>query len=257
MIRFFFVFLFLVTTLAGWEGPWYERAFEIRKTIAPGYVSYQNIDSSRGTLNSSSDECHLDMAVGTNLLDLVEMELEVGFCDTRQHSFNLRDISFAARTVWLSDCVGDWVSLATGIDVTQNNGVARRDFSTFTHGGIEGEGHLSIGKEFICHDRPLQQYWVTAAYGIGDVGSPWWRFYAAGKWYFSEQQHLIAFTQYRFGTGNHPLTPSFHGYGPISYRALDLGVTYTYSAISLSAQIRAYAHNCPRTQTTLFLVFHF
>ena len=128
-------------------------------------------------------------------------EVEAVVADTHHRSFGMDSVLFTGRYRWLNDIVGEPVSLSTGLSLIRVFKPARHDLAVFHHGGIAGEAHVSIGKEFSCMQFWTSRMWAVGAVGLGDIGSAWLRgdVFWEHNWWDRHQVRLFAHTIWDLG----------------------------------------------------------
>lgn len=258
------------------QSPWFGRNLEIEARGVYLFQSYRSVDASGKSKHYSSDDNFLALGVESSVdgsllsflgfpnLNAFDAELEVIFADTRHRGFGFDNIRLTGRYLWMDDVAAiDPMSVAIGFTAIQAWTQSLYDPSSFHHGRIEAELHVSAGKEFSCLDFWMNRVWGFCAIGTADIGSPWMRFNTAWEHNIWDQHRFQLFARTLWGFGGRSLNIcKFHGYGPIKHRSVDLGLSYHYSfenlgVLGIEYARRVYARNFPE-KTNLFLVsYHY
>lgn len=240
----------------GWSTqllPWFGNAYELEARISVAYQTYKDIDSGHQLVRYASDDFFLHGSLSSVWGYEADWaaEIEATLADTRHHHFNLDNIRLTGRYLLADDVAGDNFSIVAGVTAIQAIAISVNDISSFHHGKLEGECHLSFGRETACGDRCGSRWWILAAIGTADVGSPWLRGMATLEWRLSDNKEIALFAHWLEGFGSHELDPdNFHGYGNIRHRSLDIGWRYTYEidcfgSLYVEYVNRPYARNFP------------
>ena len=139
------------------------------------------------------------------------------------------------------------------------------DISSFHHGHIEGEVHLSFGKKYgyPCSKDYLFRWWNVVGIGIADEGSPWIREDAACEYNYDDVHQFRGFVNTLWGTGKDNLHPHhFKGYGNIKHKSVDVGIRYGYTigcwgTLSIQYARRVYAYNFPKNANLALFEYYF
>lgn len=244
------------TELRPWCGAIYDLDIRGKATLQ----QFQWIDTQCGKVKRP--ECDGFYTVGALGVpkEMMSVELELSALSSRHRVFGMQALRLTGRCFLLNDIVGDPVSLATGITVSQIFHAARRNIATFDHGGIACEGHVAIGKEYSCEQFWVSRWWGVLALGIADVGYPWLRANLAWERNWWERHQLKVFMESIWGFGGQDLMLScrFPGYGNIQFQAIDTGVRYGFrldnnTLLTIAYAYRVYGRNCPRNVNLLQL----
>lgn len=239
--------------------PWYGQDLEIETRAISQMQAYRLVSEGHRTIPHSGCDLFFEVSAGTSFNDLAA-ELEVIASDSRYRHFGMDCLKLTGRYRWLNDVVADPVSLVTGISISQVFKPGLRNLSSFHHGGIEGEFHLSVGKEHSFGQYWISRYWGVVGVGVADMGYPWIRANVAWEHNYCEQHRLRLFVNSLWGLGYKSLhVHEFHGYGSIGHQLVDIGIRYGRSfersawVISLEYAFRAYAMNCPKEVNSVYL----
>jgi len=237
--------------------PWYGNDLEIETRATYLFQSYRSVDGSCGKRSSNDHFLTLSALVP---YDCWCAELEATWADTCKPSFGWDNFRLTGRYRILDDIIGDCVTLVTGVTLTKAFRPARRDISSFHHGGIEVEGHVTVGQEVSCEQFWTSRWWGVLGLGVGDVGSAWIRGDAAWETNICERHIIRLFGKTLWGLGGRKLcVRKFHGYGSIHHQSIDLGLRYSYWTdlcdITLAVEYsrRVYAKNFPRRADHIML----
>lgn len=168
--------LFLISSLAATEFiPWLSPVYVVEGRTTAWYEGYPSVDARHGGRRYSASNGFLDLSASIATREDWAVELEAIAAVTRHRSFGMDSLLLTGRYFLLNDVIGDPVSLSGGMTVIKVFKPAWHDLSIFHHGGIEGEAHVAVGKEFSCMQFWTSRIWAVGAFGVGDVGSPWLR----------------------------------------------------------------------------------
>jgi len=267
--RALFCFLYLLSFIlhplsaCGVElSPWYPTAFQLQPQANYLYQTYQRVATSDGSYSHNANDSFFNLNIGVPYYNWYG-EVDVVFANTRHRDLGLDSIYLSGRYQVMDDVdLSDPISLVVGVVLTSATKQALYDISSFHHGRFDFGLYASAGKEFDCGRYWVWRGWGSLGLGVSDTGSPW----LAGSVNF-EKNHLDihrfrVFLEglYGFGDNNLHQHQSFHGYGPISHRSLDVGVSYAYAwdsglELSLGYAFRVYARNFPEEASRFMLNF--
>ncbi|MCB1212785.1 MAG: hypothetical protein KDK40_00650 [Chlamydiia bacterium] len=234
--------------------PWFSRdlQFVFRETV--GYESF-------GEVARCGDQADLDRggyrwfaasSLSLPILDTVAVETELDFADSSEHSFSLSSFQFTGRYHYANDIVGDPMSVVIGVTLRLPTNAALSDFTQLAHSKLEGEIHLSLGKECTCWDSWSSRIWAVGVFGIGERNATWVRTKIAYEWHLGCEQRFGLFGEWlaNFKGGAIDLT-DFKGYGDIRYRAGTIGCEYhrpifDWGDLTAEYAYRPYASNFPK-----------
>ena len=242
------------TELAPWIGK--DKLIEITPCYTYGYYPRINLD---GTNRPRSTHYHVSgISVAISPFPDWSVEAESTAASSDRRGYALEDYRITARYLVYNDVIGDPVSLYIGTTVKKATRAGQRDRSTLHHGEMNYEGHVAIGKEFICRQFWTSRLWNAWTVGIANRGSVWVHNILAFDINCWDVSQMGVYLKGYFGGGNTPLTltPSFHGYGNIRYRAVEWGAYYKrevgdIGVLSISYTQRPWARNFP-THAHLF-----
>lgn len=243
--------------------PWYGELLELDTSETTRVEYYQKF----ATTKHSKYQSHCDsfFKFDAAMVPVEEWAIELGTITalTRHRSFEWDSILLTGRTQWTNDIVGDFASISTGLTISQVFKDGLHNISDFYHGGIQGEAHVSVGKELSCGEFWTSRVWGVFGIGIADLGSPWLRgdiTYEA-NWWDNDQWSL--FVRSLWGCGGNRLNPAhFRGYGPIHHQSIDIGADYAYHlesglTIGLEYTYRVFANNCPESANNVSIQFSY
>lgn len=248
LLLILFTFPTLLSALQ--ERPWYDRDLEFHTSLGYAHQRFTRFNSNGETFNNDAKD---DFYQGNLWLSYAEYsaELEMTFVKSKERSFGLDHISELLRYQFFNENLGDLVTANAGLLLSQVPTIALHDFTVLHQGNFEAELSLVFGKMLCVSDYWNQRFWTLAAIGTGDHGSAYARALLAveKQWYLDHYFGILA--EWRRGFGGKNLFPhDFVGYGPISYRFVDLKMYYVYELncdifIELDYILRVHAHNCP------------
>jgi hypothetical protein len=261
VLCFIGIFWVGVIQLAATElSPWYSRYLEIQPKVSYFYQYYPSICISNKTKHYPAHNQFVNMSV-SGAYDRWSLELESNFADTRHRTWSFSDVRLTLRYQWLDDILGDSFSLVSGCTLIQDIQLAKHDISCFYHGCLEGELHVSVGKETSCQQFWVSHLWGVAALGIADEGSPWIKGEVSWDHNGWDLHDIKLSVVSLWGLGRNNLNPRrFKGYGGIGHYSIDLAVNYHYAfefggILGLEYSYRLYAHNCPSQVNTFGVNF--
>lgn len=247
------------TQLAPWFGP--DLQIEGKATVL--LQEYQHIALSHGQKRHHAFDQFYTLGADVSAFGY-SAELEGTLANTHHQPPAVDNIRLTGRYLVMNDVAAeDPISLAVGLTLTKAFEHSVHDISSFHHGQIEGELHAAAGKEFACGN-----FWTTHAWGVlgigqADVGSPW--IHADAHWEMNwwNLHQLDVFAKSLWGTGGNNIRKhhrSFHGYGPIAHRSIDLGLKYNYifendAVFSTEYAFRVFARNFPCYANLLVIKF--
>ncbi|MEX1012192.1 MAG: hypothetical protein WD595_00040 [Waddliaceae bacterium] len=220
------------------------------------YASYQlqqynDVQTAFGSVPRSTVDHFVTLGIYT-FYDIYAAEAEILLAETKSNPFGFDSTKITLRYRWLDDIIGDYMSVVFGTSYIQTVTKRRDDISSFHHGNVEGEFHVSAGKEFSCGHFWYSRYWGLAAIGVADKGSPWLRGHLQFDYNHFDLHRYGIFLQTLVGLGNQKLNLNqpFHGYGPIHHQSVNVGVEYRYDSfcfgiLEVEYKRRLFARNFP------------
>lgn len=261
ILRSWFVALLAIPAmLSGTDlKPWYPRTCEIQAGISEQLQYFRAIKRPHHSLPYNSFDSFTTLSTELTAFQY-SVELETTLAATRRQSFCFDNIRLTGRYQLFDDLNGDWLSVVAGTTLTQSFLNSLRDPSSFHHGILEAEVHLSFGREFSCRNVWLSRWWGLLGFGCGDHGSPWLRGHLEWEHNWLDQQHLALFAETLWGLGGNNFHFPFRGYGSIRHQSVDIGARYTYifenyARLSVEYSYRPYARNFPENTNRLELKF--
>lgn len=262
-------FLIAALTLpaASWAAdlsPWYTKAFEIHPEVT---ATMDHSGGISGCKSSRHKNVHAGFLLASAKASAFDWsgEMEVLLAGGSFRSFGLDSAALTARYQLTDDVSGQSpFSSVASLSVCSATRNAVNDLCSFHHGKLEAAFHLSIGKEFSCGQFWLLRSWGALGLGVADVGSPWAHLRLCTETNNPDQSRWNLFLDglYGFGTKDLASRHSFHGYGPIAHRSLDLGASYSYTfennlETTISYSYRLYARNFPKNTNRLSLTLSY
>jgi len=191
-------------------------------------------------------------------------EFEATGALTRHQRCGWDNFRLTGRYQWLNETEGDPFSIVTGLTFTEPYSRALHDISSFHHGHIEGEAHLSFGKKYgyPTTNQYRFRWWNVVGFGISDVGSPWVRGDAACEYNHEETHQLRTFINTLWGMGKNNIREHhFKGYGKIRHKSVDVGIRYGYTTecwgtLSIQYARRVFAYNFPENANLVSLEYY-
>lgn len=244
--------------------PWYPRQLEIKPTA--DYL-YRASNSVARKSHSLADHLQGHFYNFSALIPIFQLSGQMGlvFAHSSERAFGIDNFSLTARYALMDDSsLADAISLVAGATFVFASKAALNDPNSFHHGRFETLWHVSFGKEWPCQQFWRYRTWGNLLLGVSDVGAPWWQSLWALEYNRPEIDSWSFLVSGMSGCGGKTLQlgTSFHGYGRIAHRSLDLAVRYSYYFIS-GAQIKfeywqnVYAYNFPRYTKAYCLSFSY
>lgn len=252
-IVLFLACVFPASSYALETDPWFGNENEFESNFSYFHQSYDCVDTKTGTVSRKSNDSFAKLALGLASERNYHGEFECVFADTKEREFGLESFSLLGRYLLFNDVIGDPFSLTLGVSTTFLPSATLRDPSSLRHSHLEGELHLSIGKEQERAWSWNSRYWTMLAFGSGNKGSPWLRGFFAWEKNIHESQYLRLFAEGRCGFGSRSLerVTNFPGYRSLAYETFDFGVKYHYvfdywGTFGLEYMRRTYAKFTPK-----------
>lgn len=243
--------------------PWYSNALELNTELLYTLQNYRKVETECGHHKYRSNDSFVTLSIGTSF-EPYAIDMEITGANTRHHHTYFDDFALTARYQWLDDVIGDYVSLVTGVTMIAATDIGKRDISNFFHGNIEGEFHVSVGREMTCFDTWSSRWWAVGGIGIADVGSPWVRGDAAYEMTLTSVDVLRLYANTLWGLGGDRLClcHRFHGYGPINHQSVDIGMALFHDfecggTAQLAYSARVWAKNCPMQVNLVTVSFQY
>lgn len=228
----------LVLSAASYEAPWLGNAYEFewQTTVTGAY--YHSIARANDTPLTYRDNERLVSTTLACSLENWQCWLGVFAAKTAAESFNIANGSFAVRYKLLDDISGrSPVTMTIGVEGDFPTAMALRDPGLLYSSYIQGEGQISVGKEWAEGADWQWRLWLLGALGSGVQHSPWIRGKCGAERNFCDIHQIGLFLAGQMGFGQSPFTTvaDFHSYGLMAYRFLDLSAQYTYTFYSLGS----------------------
>lgn len=222
------LFPFLVFGLE--KQPWFGDIYEFH--FLGGYA-YSRFHKVEGAIDQLQDPFNVNLLFGE--LDFSfspewSVDADVEFADTTEQSFGFRSFAIQARYLWLDDIIGDWISLVSGLSARVTSPDSLRDVSCPSHGNVDVELSISLGKEFDSFRFWRYRLWGFGVLGMSNRGSPWLRggLFFEGNLDDTHKWALYALGSHGYGRRTFVDIANFHGYGKIRQKSIDLGIRYGY-----------------------------
>lgn len=231
--------------------PWTETDLMFYPRFDYLFQHYDKINSSHHSEGVHGNDSFYTLGIsGSYTAWSLEAELTAATTEKREFGFDC--FRLTGRYQLKNDILDDPVSLWVGATYLAAPQSAVDDISCFHHGKNGVEFNLSLGSETSCYDTWIRRWWMAGIYGIADEGCPWWRAIVAWEKRMSPDLTFRFSIEGLYGTGRHSLylNHSFHGYGGIKHRSVDLGimarkVTECGPIWSFEYSQRVFAYNFP------------
>lgn len=248
-----FFYLFPCFCLATELKPWFENEYEVELRSSVLYQNYSSIAVSHHRFRRHANDAFITLSA-TYPYRRYCGEFEATVANTRKQNSRWDNFRVTGRCQLMSELSGSFITLTTGITLSQAFSLALHDISSFHHGHLEGEFHLSFGKMYgqrCCQDY-MFRWWSIFGIGTSDIGSPWIREEIACEYNDRDVQQWRFFANTLWGVGQKNLHDrSFKGYGSINHQSVDVGIRYSYAINCWGTFIiqyarRLYASNFPQ-----------
>lgn len=216
---------------------------------------------SQAELGLSSNALFLDLSARTSYIQF-SGEFEANFAHSKyQRGLEGDALALTGRYQLSNDVIGDPLSAWVGITARKvfTNGL--HDPTCFYHGGVEGELHGALGKEWSCEQFWTRRIWGYTAIGFADLGRPWLSVGAAWERNWWDINRVALFLESEKGFGAKKLHKyHFKGYGPVRYAYLQFGAKYAHQwefggIGEVALRYRPLAKHCPKHWLELRLAF--
>lgn len=223
--------LLLPLTLLGLEvQPWFGDVYQLHFLGTYAYSRFNAVEHGAPQLKDPFNAHVVSSGLDVALSPYWSFGADMQLASTTKQSFIFRSLAIQARYLWFDDITGDPVSLVTGGSTRFTSSQALRDFSCSSHGHVDVEANLSLGKEIAASDSWAFRGWLFGAIGQATRGSPWIRAIGSLETNIHNQHKIALFSEWVNGYGRHSLvnTKQFFGYGRIREKAVDVGLRYGY-----------------------------
>lgn len=187
---------------------------------------------------------------------------DMQLADTSSSSFYFRSIALQARYLWLDDIIGDPLSLVSGGSIRVSSSTGLKDISCPSHGNVDFELNLALGKEFEASNCVLFRTWFYAAVGHANRGAPWVRGIISAETNIDDRYKWAVFAEGINGYGRHVHVniDHFYGYARIREKAIDVGIRYGYrmdvwGTLRVEYIRRVLAKSAPKDVNTLVVSY--
>jgi hypothetical protein len=251
LLFLFFLFPFFceATVLKPWFGS--DHEVEIRSSVL--YQNYSSIAIPHHRFRRHANDVFMTLSA-TYPFRRYCGEFEATVANTRHQNYRWDNYRVTGRYQVMNELDGSPITLTAGITLGEAFSLALHDVSSFHHGHLEGEFHLSFGKKYgyPCSHDYIFRWWNVFGIGTSDIGSPWLREEIACEYNDRGVHQWRCFAHTLWGVGQQNLRYlHFKGYGSINHQSVDVGVRYGYTidcwgTLSIQYARRVYASNFPQ-----------
>jgi len=247
----FLILLLLASPLYATEyNPWFSPLWEFQGRFSYFYDKEKTVQSPKGNFRAPSNDYTLRGSLGITPWPYWNAEVELFFTHTSDIPFSYEAAYGTIRYQWLDDIRGDPFALVTGLTLSFPGNRYLHDFSFTYHGEVNGELHVTIGKEWACRDDWWMRAWALGGWGIANQGSGWLHGIAALEFQPGCFQWSL-FSEAIYGLGSNDIIPNqnpFVGFALIDHRTVNVGAIVGYDigclgTLSLLGWYNAYARN--------------
>lgn len=210
--------------------PWFGDVYECHFL---GSYSYSRFRKVQGALPQLTSPFNVNIIYGDFECTFTRnwsFDADIELADTTKQTFGVRSGAIQLRHLFLDDIIGDPISMAFGGSARVTTKKALRDISCPSHGNVDFELNLSVGREFDSGDEWRFRLWGFGALGIANRGSPWLRGIIGGEGNYCDHHKWGVYLIGSHGYGRkRTLDPNhFYGYGRIRQKSIDIGFRYGY-----------------------------
>lgn len=243
--------------------PWLGEVYEFRFGTDYSYEYYPHLQTpDRHLWRHHSHNNNLHFCLGVSPAAYWDTEVEAQLASTSESAFFFDYFKWTGRYNFLDDVTGDCISLTAGASLSLVNKKALRDFSTLHQGEAELDLHVAIGKEISKGARWLWHPWGVVGCTVANHPYPGFHGIVMVERNFEDIHVVNLFSKGNIGMGGKDLSSrrEFDGYGPIQYRSIDLGATYSYALplwgkLSVEYTYRLFAHNYPERNQRITVAY--
>lgn len=210
--------------------PWLSDVYEFHFLGGYAYSRFNKVEGAVDQLTSPFNVHLLFGGLDFSFSPEWSIDADVEFSDTTRTSFGFRSFAIQGRYLWLDDIIGDWISLTTGGSIRVTSPTFLKDVSCPSHGNVDMEANISIGKEFDSLQFWRFRLWGFGVIGIANRGSPWIRGGAFVEANLDDTHKWALFLLGSHGYGRKRTIniADFRGYGRIRQKNIDIGIRYGY-----------------------------
>ncbi len=249
MRRALLLLLFASSLYATDYRPWFSPLWEFQGRASYLFDCEERIQTPKGSFDASTSNHTFHTSLTLTPWPYWSGEVELYLSGSSRIPFSYEAAFGTVRYQWLNDIRGDCITLVTGLTLSFPGSHFLHDFSYAYHGEVNGELHVTVGKEWACGRTWWTRGWALAGWGIANQGNSW--FHGIAAWEFHPRcLELGAFAETLIGFGSDDIIPNapFTGYATIGHRTVDLGAFLRYQmgyfgTLSLYGWGNAYAHN--------------
>ncbi|GAB4236712.1 MAG: hypothetical protein Tsb0021_16500 [Chlamydiales bacterium] len=253
----FIIFLFVFACFEKFQSeateyrPWFGKDKVLDFKTEFTYRYYPHVDQAGTSRPFHSNDYLANFGLAISPSPEWNFQIEALTASSRTTPYSLDSTQYTGSFLFLNDVIGDPVSLAAGISVTQATTNGRKDISTFHSGQMNYEGFVSIGKETICRQFWTSRIWGLFGGGIANRGSPWIRGMIGYDHNYWDCSHIGILCEGLWGFGKKELNPflPFRGYGSIKFRSIDLSLFAAWivgiGEVKFAYTLRPWAYNFP------------
>lgn len=232
--------------------PWFGDVLEFHFLGGYTYSRFRTVQNASNQLTSPFNAHVAYLGLDFSPTPEWSIDTDIQVAATSAMSFNFRTAALQGRYLWLDDIVGDPISLATGVSIRATGSPALRDVSCPSHGNVDFECNVSLGKELDASENWRFRLWGYGAVGHANRGSPWVHAIAAFEMNYDDTHKWAFYADGMNGYGRYATvnTEHFYGYAKIRQKSIDVAARYGYrmgvwGTLRLEYQRRVLAKSCP------------
>jgi len=231
MLKWVFLFLGFISPLYATEyDPWFSPLWEIQGHFSSLYGRPKTVQSPKANFSAPSNNYSFQSSLGLTPWPYWNGEVELYLTRTSDIPFSYEAAVATVRYQWLDDIRGDPIALVTGVTLSFPGNRYLHNFAYAYHGEINTELHVTVGKEWACHNDWWMRAWALGGWGIANQGDGWVHGIAALEFqptcFF--QCGIFSETLYGFGANDIIADKPFEGYASIDHRTIDIGGYVSY-----------------------------
>lgn len=240
-MRKLLLLLLLTSSMYATEyAPWFSPLWEFQRRVTFAYQNEGRVQTPEGSFTRHCDDYTYLFSLGLTPWPYWNVELELALSNTCEIPISYQAALLTVRYQWMDELDCDPITLTTGLTLSVPGNRYQRNFTFLYPGHVNGEVHLTAGKQW-C----LTHVYALAGFGIADQGNGWLH----GKGVV-HMWPLDFFIEGYYGLGPNDIQPNerFKGYSSIAYRTVDVGGSLTYDfafycSLKFTGWVNVYARN--------------
>ena len=211
--------------------PWFGDVFQFHFLGDYTYSRFPSFQNGYPKLQQPFNSHVIYLGLDFSPSPIWSVDFDIQLADTTKTPFSFRTIAAQGRYLWMDDIIGDPISLVTGVSGRFTTSKNLKDISCPSHGNVDIELNVSLGKEFEASNNWLFRTWFYGALGHANRGSPWVRGILSLETNIDDSHKIALFAEGINGYGRHARVDinRFYGYAKVREKAVDVGIRYGYT----------------------------